>query len=234
MCKKHLTLLAVAFIAIPLLMGCGIKNAFFKPEVPPLEDYSTIVFAPFDFEKEPQEDEYQNLPTMISYSIGTKLGVRFEDKNWFYDQSQEMTPVTDKLKELNISARDTYLNNQSAIELGKAFNADLIVVGEMEKPKFTMEESGKIEEDKSVTTPTGAARYYSIHQSALLPVNVKIIDVNTGQQIWAGRIVGFKRYKTRYRTGNPKSFQREETMLADVRRELVENFVSRLYPVQEA
>ena len=78
-------------------MGCGIKNVFFSKGVPPLEGYSTVVLVPFDFEK--PSEEYEKLPTMVSYGIGTKLSVRYQEKNWSYDQSQEMTPVSDKLKE---------------------------------------------------------------------------------------------------------------------------------------
>lgn len=230
MSRKYLALILVILLMIPLL-GCGIKNAFFKQKVPPLEDYSTVIFAPFDFAK--PSVQYSDLPTMIAYGIGTRLGVRYQDKTWICDQSEEITPVSDRLKELNLSARDTYMDPQAAIKLGEAFQADLIVVGEMEKPKFTKEESGKIEEDKSQVSSTGAARYYAIYQTALLPVNAKIIDVKAGKMIWEGRIVAFKKYKTRYRTGNPPNFQREETMLADVRRELVAQVADRLYPVEQ-
>jgi len=230
MFRKHLVSILIILLIIPL-MGCGIKNAFFKKKVPPLGEYSTVVFAPFEFaETSPQ---YGELPTMISYGIGTKLGVRYKDKTWIFDQSQEVTPVSDKLKELNISARDTFEDIQKALKLGSAFQADLVVVGEMEEPKFTKEESGKIEEDKSQVSVTGAARYYSIHQDALLPINTVIIDVKSGNVIWEGRIVGFKRYKTRYRTGNPPKSEREETMLADVRRELVAQVANTMYPPVE-
>jgi hypothetical protein len=230
MFRKHLVSILVILLIIPL-MGCGIKNAFFKKKVPPLEEYATVVFAPFDLVK--PSVQYAELPTMISYGIGTKLGVRYEDKTWIFDQSQEVTPVSDKLKELNISARDTYEDIQAALKLANAFQADLVVVGEMEDPKFTKEESGKIEEDKSKVSVTGAARYYSIHQDALLPINTMIIDVKSGNVIWDGRIVGFKRYKTRYRTGNPPKSEREETMLADVRRELVTQVANTMYPPVE-
>ena len=71
MFRKYLVSILVILLIIPL-MGCGIKNAFFKKKVPPLGEYSTVVFAPFEFaETSPQ---YGELPTMISYGIGTKLG----------------------------------------------------------------------------------------------------------------------------------------------------------------
>ena len=155
MSKRHLASILVIFLMIPLA-GCGIKDAFFKQEVPPLEDYSTATLVRFDFEK--PSAEYENLPTMISYGIGTKLGVRYQDKTWNHDQSKEITPVTDKLEELNLSAGDTYKDIQAAIKLGEAFQTDLVIVGQLESPKFTREESGKIEEDKADISPTGAAR----------------------------------------------------------------------------
>ena len=62
--------------------------------------------------------------------------------------------------------------------------------------------------------------------------DIKIIDTNVNQIIWDGRIIGYKKYKTRYRTGNPPKCKREETMLADVRRDLVEKFVDMVYATE--
>ncbi|MBD3180809.1 hypothetical protein GF312_00855 [Candidatus Poribacteria bacterium] len=230
MSKRFLAMIFLVLFTIPLL-GCGLQAIMPSKKVPPLEGYSSIVLMPFDIKK--SSGEYDDLPTMLTYGIGTKLSVRFEDKTWHYDQSQEVQPVSDKLKELGISATDVYNDPTKASKVAEAFQADLIVVGLLEEPEYTMEESGKVEEDKSDVGPTGAARYYAILQSALLATDVKIIDPKKPEPVWDGRILGFRRYKTQYRTGESKKMQREETMLADVRRDLVNEFVEKLYPSEE-
>lgn len=225
--KKHLTLVFLILLMIPLV-GCGIKNVLPSKEVPPLEGYSTVVLVPFDVKK--PTGQYEELPTMLSYGIGTKSSVRYQDVNFIHDQSREITPVSDKMKELNISPGDVYQDPQAAAKLAEAFQADLIIFGQMEEPKFTREESGKIEEDKTKVTVTGSARFYAIYQTAILKADLGMIDVKANKLIWDGRIIGYQKYKTMYRTGNPQKSQREETMLADVRRDFVQKVVDKLYP----
>lgn len=229
--KKHLTLIFSILFIIPLV-GCGIKNVLPSKPVPPLEGYSTVVLVPFDVKK--PSGQYAELPTMLSYGIGTKSNVRHQDINLIYDQSREITPVRDKMKELNISSGDIYQDPQAAAKLAESFQADLIIFGQMEEPKFTKEESGKIEEDKTVATVTGSARFYAIYQTAILKADLGVMDVKANQVIWDGRIIGYQKYKTRYRTGNPQKFQRDETMMADVRKDFVAKVVDKLYPAKAA
>jgi hypothetical protein len=225
--KKHLTLIFSILLMISLV-GCGIKNVLPSKQVPPLEGYSTVVLVPFDVKK--PTGQYEELPTMLSYGIGTISSVRYQDINFIHDQSREITPVSDKMKELNISPGDVYQDPQAAAKLAEAFQADLIIFGQMEEPKFTREESGKIEEDKTKVTVTGSARFYAIYQTAILKADLGMMDVKANKLIWDGRIIGYQKYKTMYRTGNPQKSQREEKMLADVRKDFVQKVVDKLYP----
>ena len=226
--------LAVIFATVLLiaLVGCGYKNLFTGKDVPPLEGYSTVILTPLDIKK--PSGQYEGLPTMLSYSIGTKLSVRLQDNNWLFDQSEKITPVSDKLKELNLSLDGLYQDPQAAAKLAESLQGDLVITGKMEEPRFDKEESGKIVEDRSEMTQTGTARYYMVLQTAILKADLRIVDVKSTQTIWEGRIVGYKKYETLYRTGAPKKSQREETMLADVRRDFVQKFVDTLYPVRVA
>jgi hypothetical protein len=230
MCRKYVILI-LAILPMIVLAGCGFKNVLPSKEVPPLEGYSTIVLVPFDI-KNPSE-QYAKLPALLSYGIGTKLSVRYQDRNWVYDQSQEIAPVSNKLKELNLSPADIYLDPQAAAKLAESLQADLVIAGLMEEPKFTKEESGKMEYEMSEMTPTGTARYYAIFQTAILKADLKLVT-KAPEGIWDGRIIGYKKYKTRYRTGAPQKSQREETMLSDVRKDFVEKFVEKLYPARAA
>lgn len=228
MCRKHLTLIFAILLVISLV-GCGIRSILPSKKVPPLEGYSTVVLV-LDFRK--PSEMYKGLPTMVSYGIGTNLSVRYQEKNWIFDQSQDLAPVSDKLKELNISSTDVYQDAQAAAKLAESFQADLVIVGQIWEPKFTEEPSGKIEYDMTQKSTAGTARFYAIFQTALLKAELKVMTEKP-EAIWDGKIVGYEKYKTRYRTGDSPKTQREETMLADVRKDLVKNAVEKLYPKAE-
>ena len=231
MCRKHFALV-FAVVLVIAFAGCGIKQLLPSKKVPPLDDYNTVLLLPFELDNPPQE--YKTLPTQISYAIGTKMKVRHEKKTLVYDQSQEVSPVSKKLKEIGMSAKGTFMDPlASTSKLVEAFGADLIIAGKMDKPKFTREDSGKITYDMKDSSARGAARYYTVYQTATLPANIKIIDAKKNEIIWEGKVIGYKKYATRYLTGSPKKFQRDETMMADIRRDLVQKLVDKLYPVQE-
>ena len=227
MLKKVLVVVFVAALAV-LIIGCGVKNVVGGKPVPPLEGYSKIVIAPIDIKK--PSGKYDDLPTMISYGAGNKLSIKFKDKNWYYDQSRDVKPVTDKVNELGLNKKDLFIKPEMAIKLAKAFDAHLVVVGNISEPSFTTERSGKIEYDMQDSGPTGAARYYNVNQTAIIRSKLKVIEVNSGKIIWAGDLKSFRQYKTRYRTNETEKSQREETMVADIRKGYADNFVVKLYP----
>jgi len=226
--KKYLSFVILALLVIPLI-GCGVKNVLPSKPVPPLDGYSKIVLLPFSIKN--SSGNYDNLPTLLSYGIGTKLAVRHQDLEWIFDQSQEITPVSDKMKELNISIADVENDPLMAVKVAEAFEADLAMVGKIDEPNFTRQDSGKIKYVMSEMTPAGTARYYTIYQTATLSSDVILVDVKANLDIWDGRIVGYKKYETDYKTGSPKKFERDETMLADIRKDYVAKFVEKLYPL---
>ncbi len=118
------------------------------------------------------------------------------------------------------------------LQIAKAFDADLVVVGLLIEPRYTIERSGKITEDKRKVSGTGAARYYTVYQKAIVRTNLKIIDVKTTKIIWTGSIIGYKTYETKYLTGENEKVQRDETMYADIRKDWADNFTLKLYPAQ--
>ncbi len=229
MCRRLLTLVFITLLIITIV-GCGVKQLLPGMKVPPLEGYSTVVLLPFDFSKPPDTPEYVNLPTLVSYAVGTKLKVRQAEKTWVYDQSQGVRPVSAKLEELGMSAKDIFEDPLTAVAAAEAFQADLIIVGRLSEPRFSREEPGSIKYVMEDMTPTGSARYYTVYQTATLAFSVKVVDVKQNLVVWDGTLVGYTKYETDYRTGSPKKFEREEVMLADVRRDLVKKFVDKLYP----
>lgn len=229
--KKHLALIFTALIMIPLV-GCGLENVLPGKDVPPLDSYSTVVLVSAGADQ--SSGKYPDLPVMLSYGIGTKLELRDQDAAWIYDKSQGVTPVGDKMKELNITANDVFGDPKTAAKLAEAFQADLVIIWKLsEEPRYTKEESGKITEDRTKVGRMGAARYYTVHQSALLKAEAKIVT-GTGEVIWNGRTVGYKKYETRYLTEAPPVYQREETMYSDLRKDFVQQFVDKVYPVRAA
>jgi len=227
MLKRYLAMALIVAFAISLA-GCGVKQLVGTKSVPPLGEYSNVAIAPFDIKK--PSGNYNDLPTMLAYGAGTKLSIKFSDKTWIYNQSGEVKAVSDKMQELKLTPEQLYENIESAVKLGKALGSDLIIVGLLTEPKYDIQRSGKVEYEMSEQSATGAARYYAVHQSALLRVKLKIIEVGSGKILWNEDVLGYRKYKTRYRTGESEKMQRDETMYADIRRDFVENFLSKLYP----
>jgi hypothetical protein len=227
MLKRYLAVIFVVAFAISFI-GCGVKNFISTKPVPTLDGYSKVLIAPFDIKK--PTGKYDDLPTMLSYGAGTRLGIKIPNKTWIYDQSRDANPVATKINELGLAPKKLYENPESAVTLAKAFDSDLIVVGSFKEPSFTIERSGKVDYDMSDTSVLGAARYYTVHQTAKLRVNVKIIEVSSGKMLWQGDILGYKNYATKYKTQESEKIVRDETMYADIRKEFVENFIVKLYP----
>ena len=227
--RKALILLFVLLLVVPQLLGCGIKNALPKKEVPPLDSYSNVVVIFFN---DKPSKQYDNLPIMLSNAIGTMMSIKYEDKVWSYDQSERVSPVKAKLVDLNIYEGDMFKDYSLATPLANMLKADLIIIGRLKEPKFTEQRSGKIEYDMSEASVVGATRYYSIYQTAILTADFEIIDPKAGQEIWNGRIIGYRKYKTRYRTGNPPLLESEKTMLADLRKDLAQKVAKRLSPAE--
>ena len=211
-------------------MGCGFKNAFGGKPVPPLDGYSTVLIAPFEVKK--STGKYEDLSTMLTYGASTKLGIDVKDKKFICDQSRDMKPVTTKMKEIGVSENGLFMNADAAIKLAKAFDADLVVVGLLIEPRYSIERSGKITEDKSKVSGTGAARYYTVYQKAIVRTNLKIIDVKTSKIIWTGTVIGYKTYETKYLTGVAEKVQRDDIMYADIRKDWADNFTVKLFPAQ--
>jgi hypothetical protein len=227
MFRKDLSIFFAILVFLMSVSGCGIRNLFPSKEVPSLEDYSKIVVVFFN--EEPSET-YEDLPTLISYTVGTRMSIKCEDKEWCFDQTHDNCPVSKKLDDLGIKPCDICQNHNLATKLADATGADLVIVGRLNKPRYTEDRSGKVEYDMSKVSVTGADRYYAIYQTAMLKANFDIIDPKTGQSVWCDKIIGYKKYKTRYKTGNPPVWQPEKTMFADVRMDLVQKVIDKLYP----
>ncbi len=225
--SKSLIFLPILLVIMFSIYGCGIRYAMSTKEVPLLKDYSRVAIVFFSNEA---SEKYDNLPMLFSYTTGTKISIKCQDKDWVFDQSENNCPVGERLKNLGIDPCEICQNYELAKVLGQALEADLIIVGRLDKPSFVEERSGKVEYDMAKVDVTGAARYYAVYQTALLKANFEIIDPKICQPIWDGRVMGYKKYKTLYRTGNPPKSMREETMLNDVRMDLIQNFVELLYP----
>jgi hypothetical protein len=231
MLKRCFVVIFVIILAVSFT-GCGFKGAFGGKPVPPLGGYSTVLIAPFEVKK--PSGKFEDLSTMLTYGASTKLGIDVKDKKFICDQSRDMKPVTAKMKEIGVSENGLFMNADAAIKLAKAFDADIIVVGTLTEPNYTIERSGQITEDKSKVSNTGSLRYYTVHQKAIVKTNLKIIDVKASKTIWTGTIIGYRTYATKYLTGENEKIQRDETMYADVRKDWADNFAMKLYPSQSS
>jgi hypothetical protein len=226
MYRKTLVLSSVLLALLLTILGCGIRNLLPDKELPPLHGYSKIAIVFFN---ENPSEQAKNLPTLLSYTTGTRMSIKCTDKEWSFDQTEAICPVTEKLTELSIQPCDICQDYNLAAKLAESLQVDLVILGRIGEPEFTEERSGKIEYDMADVSVTGAARYYAIYQTAILGADLEVIDPRISQPIWNGRILGYKKYKTRYRTGNPPVSQPEIRMLADVRMDFVQKLVEKLY-----
>jgi len=202
------------------LLVCGIISIFPVNEMPSLSGYSRVVLV---FYADNTSEKYERLPTLLSCSIGAELSSRYKDKEWFFDHSERIHPVSDKMRKIGIRPCDICQDHRLATKLANELQADLIIAGRIEEPGFIEEGYREMEYGTSRTS-----------QAAILNADFKVIDPKVGQAIWCGRMKGYKEYRTSYSAGDQILRRPEESMLYDVERDLVEEVLGKLCPAMTA
>ena len=114
-----LSVCATLLLSVALMSGCG-------KEVLPLDlsDYERIAIAPFSTEEESAEMERR-----FPLDLSTRLTLLEKEKEWIYDQSDTLSPIGGQLTAQNLTPKDIFLDSALAAKVGKAANADIIIVG---------------------------------------------------------------------------------------------------------
>jgi len=215
--------LFITFDSLSLLNSCG-KN------VPPpdLKQFGTIAIARFATAK-----ENADMSMRIPLDLGSRLGLRLKKSNikWIYDQSDTLNPVEKKLKENNVSPNDLFTDPKLAARIGKDLGADIIVVGFVEKPRLSKNDSDKQYDKVGTASMAGSKRYTLLKQSATINVKLQVIDTKSGKIIWNGNVKGATKYIKAFQSQVPeKTPVPDNVIIAQLRDHVVDRIAHALLP----
>jgi hypothetical protein len=214
-----------------LLAAVAISGCTGGPAEPlNISNYQRIAVAPFSTEKEAAE-----MAMRFPYDLATRLSLVKKEKEWIFDQSDELSPVGTALKAQGLSPKDIFLDPALAAKVGQAVNADLIVVGHIYNPKIEEEKDNEPVFDMSNQAGiSGTTRFVLVYQWATLRMHVKAIDAKTGNMVWDnGGFTGYTKYIREFQTQDPaKDYSRisEEQMRADIRKHMLNQIGHQIAP----
>ena len=211
----------MTILFIPLL--CLAMAGCFSNEVnittpPPIDEAKRVVITPLYAEAGAAE-EVSKLGGRISVNLATRLELIFKDAEWIYDLSNKVKPVDDKLTELGLTLTQVYEDPALAAKLGQALEADMIIVGMVEKPSLTHHDFDQhLMKQGRQGGISGTSTYIRTRLTALGRTRVKVIDTNSSEIIFNSRIRSYLKYWYAYQTqmSEQQIYKTEEEMLADL------------------
>ena len=216
-----LTLLA----SVALISGCG-------GPVEPLDisNFQRIAIAPFSTEEDSTEMERR-----FPLDLSTQLSLVKKDKEWVYDQSDTLSPIASELTTQNLTPEDIFLDPALAAKVGKATNADIIIVGHIKNPKLEEKyDSNPLYDMSAQAGISGTTKFVLVYQWATLNMHVKAIDTKSGSIIWDnGGFTGYTRYIREFNTQDPARHTSRiapEQLKADIRKHMLSQIGHQLAP----
>jgi hypothetical protein len=220
-----LSVCATLLLSVALMSGCG-------KEVLPLDlsDYERIAIAPFSTEEESAEMERR-----FPLDLSTQLSLVKKDKEWIYDQSDTLNPIGSELAAQNLTPKDIFLDPALAAKVGKAAQADIIVVGHIKNPKMDEKyDSNPLYDMSAQAGISGTTKFVIVYQWATLNMQVKAIDTKSGSVIWDnGGFTGYTRYIREFNTQDPArhtSRVAPDQLKADIRKHMLNQIGHQLVP----
>ena len=220
-----LSVCATLLLSVALMGGCG-------REVLPLDlsDYERIAIAPFSTEEESAEMERR-----FPLDLSTRLTLLEKEKEWIYDQSDTLSPIGGQLTAQNLTPKDIFLDSALAAKVGKAANADIIIVGHIEEPKIDEKyDSNPLYDMSAQAGISGTTKFVLVYQWATLNMHVKAVDTKSGSVIWDnGGFTGYTRYIREFNTQDPARHNSRiapEQLKADIRQHMLSQIGHQLVP----
>jgi hypothetical protein len=220
-----LSVCATLLLSVALLSGCG-------GEVMPLDlsNYQRIAIAPFSTEEESAEMERR-----FPLDLSTRLTLLEKEKEWIYDQSDTLSPIGGQLTAQNLTPKDIFLDSALAAKVGKAANADIIIVGHIKNPKMDEKyDSNPLYDMSAQAGISGTTKFVIVYQWATLNMQVKAIDTKSGSVIWDnGGFTGYTRYIREFNTQDPArhtSRVAPDQLKADIRKHMLNQIGHQLVP----
>ena len=220
-----LSVCATLLVSVALISGCGGK-------VEPLDtsDFQRIAVAPFS-----TEEESADMERRFPLDLSTQLTLVKKDKEWIYDQSDTLNPIGSQLAAQNLTPMDIFLDPALAAKVGKAANADIIIVGHIKNPKMDEKyDSNPLYDMSAQAGISGTTKFVLVYQWATLNMQVKAVDTKSGSVIWDnGGFTGYTRYIREFNTQDPArhtSRIEPDQLKADIRRHMLNQIGHQLAP----
>ena len=220
-----LSVCATLLVSVALISGCG-------GSVEPLDisDFQRIAVAPFSTEK-----ESAGMERRFPLDLSTQLSLVEKDKEWIYDQSDTLNPVGSQLAAQNLTPQDIFLDPALAAKVGKAAQADIIIVGHIKEPRLNEKyDSNPLYDMSAQAGISGTTKFVLVYQSATLKIQVKAIDTESGSVIWDnGEFTGYTKYIREFNTQDPArhtSRVEPDQLKADIRKHMLNQIGHQLAP----
>ena len=226
---RFFTILLIPLLCLAM-MSCGES----QPKIttpPPISEAKRIAVTPFFTNAE--TEDISKLGTRISVNLATRMELIFKDAEWVYDLSNKVKPVNDKLTELGLTLNQVYADPALAAKLGQALDADMVVIGEVEKPKLTRQDYDQhLMKQGSQGGISGTFTYIRTRLTALGRVWVKVIDSSSGELIFSNGIRSYLKYWYAYQTQQSEQiiFKSDVDRLADLGKYLPLRIAYMLHP----
>ena len=220
-----LSVCATLLVSVALISGC-------RGPVEPLDisAFQRIAIAPFS-----TEEESAGMERRFPLDLSTQLSLVEKDKEWIYDQSDTLNPVGSELAAQNLTPQDIFLDPALAAKVGKAANADIIIVGHIKEPKLNEKyDSNPLYDMSAQAGISGTTKFVLVYQSATLKIQVKAIDTKSGSVIWDnGEFTGYTKYIREFNTQDPArhtSRIEPDQLKADIRKHMLNQIGHQLVP----
>lgn len=225
-----------SFLLIPLLLisiaGCfGRGGEIDIKTTPSFSDAKRIVVISFITEDE--DEETQALSKRISGNLAERLKLILKDKEWVFDVSEKVRPVSEKIEELGLTLNDVYADPALAAKVGQALDADIIITGMVSNPKLERKTDHRhLMRQGRQSGISGTSTYITTRQRASVKTRVKVIDVATSNLLYNNQISSILKYWFAYQTqaSGQVVFKEPAEMLADLGNHLPRRILYILYP----
>ena len=227
----------IRFLTIPftLLLCIAIAGCTSEPSIttpPPINEAKRVVITPF-YAEAGSTEEVSKLGGRISVNLATRLELIFKNAEWEYDLSNKVKPVDDKLMELGLTLAQVYEDHALAAKLGQSLEADLVIVGMIEKPSLTRRDFDQhLMKQGRQGGISGTSTYIRTRLTAIGRTRVKVIDTNSGEIIFNDRIRSYLKYWYAYQTqmSEQQIYKTDEERLADLGKYLPLRIAYMLHP----
>ena len=198
-------------------MGC-ITGGDYITTPPPITEAKRVVVTPFYTEANAAE-EVNKLGKRISVNLAERLELTLKDAEWVYDISTKIKPVDDKLTELGLTLGQVYEDPALAAKLGQALNADLVIIGMVDKPSLRQDNYNQhLMKQGSQSGISGTSTYIRTRLTATGRTQVKVVNANSAELVYNNRIRSYLKYWYAYQTqmSEMQIYKTDEERFADL------------------